>query len=222
MDGRNRARLLSVLSDFGYGELVVRYWRRHRVEVEADIESWAQTVRALIDCGHKREVRELAAGCLDRPGIAMWNVANYVEALTGIVRDLRAIRSACAQALAELPHDHTARYLAHIEAEASALLEDTEGFFVSWNEHRAYFDGNLAEGEWFKASRRNLLEDVPRMAQLLEGNHRWNCKMMRWRLRWGHVKRALRASSVVRAMRGIPPVVWWLLIVGTLAILVNL
>jgi tetratricopeptide (TPR) repeat protein len=223
VDGRYRAGLFIALSDLGYSALVARYWRKHRAEVEADLDCWAQTARALLELGRKREARKLLSGWRDRPGVLMWNVANYVECFTGVFpKHLMEIRTACAQALAGLPHDHCSRYLAHVLAEACALLDDPEGFLVAWNEYRAYFDGQVAEGEWFKGTRRHLLEDVPQMAQLLERNERWKFRRTVWRLRFSHLTRRVRDSQVIRGMSRVPFVVWWLIFLATVAVLANL
>ncbi len=41
------ARLFAVLSDRGYHRVVVNYRNKHQEAVDSDVESWAQTGRAL-------------------------------------------------------------------------------------------------------------------------------------------------------------------------------
>jgi hypothetical protein len=60
------------------------------------------------------------------------------------------------------------------------------------------------------------------MAGLLEEDQRFQYGWILWRLRWGHLWRTIRESRVVRALEGIPFVVWWLLVLGTAAIVANL
>jgi hypothetical protein len=223
MDGRYRARLLCALCDHGYGGLVVRYWRRHREEVESDLDCWAQTVRAVIACGEKRLARKLMAGWRGREAVGLWLVASYTSCFNGLrPGHLLELRGLCTEALAVLPHDPCARYIAHVGAEASALLGDTQGFLATWKRDRRYFDGECSEEEWFPQARRHLLEDIPRMAGLLEEDQRFQYGWILWRLRWGHLWRTIRESRVVRALEGIPFVVWWLLVLGTAAIVANL
>ena len=223
VDERYRVRIFSVLSDFGYYALVAKYWRGHRTDVEGDPESCAQTARALIELGRRPEARELMTGWPERPGIRMWMIANFIDCFSGVLpTHLREIRTACTQALSALPHDHCARYLAHVGAEACALLDDKEGFLVVWKEHRAYFDGEISEGEWFKDDRRHLMEDIPKMVQFLEQNAPWKYRTTLWRLRWGHLSRTILSSRPVRSARRISFVVWWLLLLGSAAVLVNI
>ena len=223
MDVGYRARIFAALTDFGYGVLVIRYWRRHRTEIERDPDLWAQTCRALTELDRKREARELLATWHERPGVDMWIVANYVNCFSSLSpKHLEAVRSACAQALGELHHDHCARYLAHVQAEACALLGDTEGFLETWNEHRGYFDGECGENEWFHDRRTHLLTDIPKIVGFLEQNERWAYRKSLWRLRWENAWRAPSSSLLVQGMKRVHIVIWWLLFIGILAILANL
>jgi tetratricopeptide (TPR) repeat protein len=192
MDGRCRAILLRALTDYGYGGLVVRYWRTHRAEVERDVGSWAEAGRALLARGGYREAREVLASWRDRRGVSMWMVVNYVESLLGFrAAHLKEIRSTCAEALAGLPHDGNARYLAHAQAEACALLDDEKGFLETWQAHPGYFDGVRADHEWFSFTRVGLLDDVPAMVRFLEEGRRFRYRWTLWRLRVRHVGKAL-------------------------------
>ncbi len=223
MDGRYRARLLSTLCDYGYDGLVARYWRNNRKDVEGDVDSWAQTARALIRIGRERDARELMATWRNRTGVSMWMVANYVGCFSGVwANPLNEIRSICKDALSGLPHDNSTRYLAHVHAEACALLGDEKAFRAIWDEHQGYFDGELSEGEWFRGDRRHLREDIPALAHLLEQNQRWRYRTTLWRLRWSNAWRDLRSFALVRSLRKVPFMVWWLLFIGTMALIANL
>jgi thioredoxin-like negative regulator of GroEL len=223
MDGRYRSRILGVLCDYGHFDLVARYWREHRSEAESDAESWAQVARALIELGRKRAARALLAGWPDRAGVAMWMVANYVNSFGGVrANDLESIRSNCARALSGLPHDHCARYMAHILAESCVLLGDTEGFLETWKGYRGYFEGNRDDNEYFHGRRAYLLEDIPRLAGFLERNQRWRFRLSCLRLRIRRGETDLRSSSLGKRMKRVPGVLWWLLVIGILSVLVNL
>jgi len=223
LDARHRSQILAVLSNFGYQALVVRYRNDHRSEVESDPESLAQLVRALLELGRRRQARELMEGWPERPGVEMWMIANYVECFFGIFPShLREIRANAAQALSALPHDNCAKYLAHVQAEACALLDDEEGFLATWTGQGSYFDREVSPGEWFYSDRRRLLEDIPKLARHLERNERFRYRTTLWRLRVGHLGRAILSSPPVRVVRRIPTVLLWLLFVGMMALLANL
>ncbi len=223
LDGRYRARLLACLCDFGYDGLVARYWKSHREHVESDVDSWAQTGRALIRLGRQREARELLATWNERPGVSMWMIANYVGCFSSVeAKSLREVRSLCKEALSTLPHDHNARYLAHVQAEAEALLGDEDGFRRIWKEQQGYFDGELSENEWFHSERLYLREEIPALAQYLETNQRSRYRRTLWRLRWKNARRELRSLALARTARKIPFAIWWLLFIMTSAFLANL
>jgi len=119
--GIYRAVLLQQLSDVGYQRLVVRYWKKHRLVVECQVESWEETSRTLVALGQKRDARKLLAGWRHRHGVNMSVVANYTSCCPALwSSQLRHVRSTCRDALAGLPHDHCARFLVHAQAEACA------------------------------------------------------------------------------------------------------
>jgi hypothetical protein len=136
------------------------------------------------------------AGWQDRKGVEMWVIANYAMGFSGIGSKLKELRSTCQEALAGLPHDHCARYLAYREAEACALLGDRKGFLECWSRHREYFDGKLEEGEWFEAKRRYLMADLPALARFLENNEIRNYRAQLRRLRWEGFKLSLPSARV--------------------------
>ena len=211
-DGIYRSILLQQLSDVGYQQLVVKYWKRHKVWVETVVESWAQTGRALVALKRGNEARKLMAGWRERTGVAMWVVTNYVMCFSTLrPKHVREVLSSCRDALAGLPHDHCAKYLVHRQAEACALLGDRKAFRDTWDEHRNYLDGKLEKTEWFEVKRRYLLSAVPTMARALEQNQPAAYRRTLWRLRWkslfsGHRKTQSRsAGSSIR---------WWWIIVA--------
>jgi predicted Zn-dependent protease len=187
VEGRYRASLFRQLSDFGYQQLVVNYWKKHKAEVEADADTWSETARALVALKRTSEARKFLAGWRERVGVAMWVVANYVMCFSASrEKDLQEIFSSCRDALAGLPHDHCAKYLVHLAAEACVLLDDPQGFLKIWNEHRDYFDGKLENNEWFETKRRHLLDKLPNMARFLEQNEKRLYRKAVRRLRLKH------------------------------------
>jgi predicted Zn-dependent protease len=193
----HRAAILSRLSNFGYERLVVRYWKKHRREVEGGLETWSETIRALTGLKRYHQVRKLFSGWQQRPGVGMWVVTNYVMSLTGVGRKVLAeIRATCRAALTGLHHDHCARYLAYREAEACALLGDTQGFSECWHRYKEYFDGKLEKGEWFEDKRRYLLADLPVLARYLADGNKKDYKRQLSTLRWERIRPRASAATV--------------------------
>ena len=78
----------------------------------------------------------------------MWMIANHLLSAPRRTRKhWQEIRSTCEDALTSLPHDHCAKYLAHVQAEMCACLGDTEGFRQTWEKQRSYFTGKLEPSE---------------------------------------------------------------------------
>jgi len=183
-----RANLLKQLCDVGYARLVVKYWKKNQGVVEADVDSWAQTARALVALKRKSEARKLLAGWRTRTGVGMWVIANYVMCLSALRKNqLHETLLTCRDALAGLPHDHCAKYLVHRQAEACALLGDKTALSETWKEHRNYFNGKLEKAEWLETKRRHLLLDVPIMARALQENNLSLYKQMLRSLRWKRI-----------------------------------
>lgn len=185
---RYRSRLMKQLSDAGYVRLVANYWKKNKSDVEGDVEAWAETARALIVLKRKREARNLLADWRTRTGVEMWVVANYVNGLTGLGSEqLRQVRAACHDALAGLPHDHCAKYLAHREAEACALLGEETELLKTWQRHRDYFNGKLEQGEWFDSKRKHLLTDLVVLGRSAQDNDRKAYRSVLRTLRWKRI-----------------------------------
>jgi hypothetical protein len=138
----------------------------------------------------------------------MWMVANYVTCFPRHApKHFRVVLSACQDALAGLPHDHCAKYLAHVQAEMCASLGDTEAFRQTWVRHRHYFNGKLEESDWFESQRKHLLADIPCLARLLKQNQ--TERFMRVHGDLGRKQGASLALSTSGAGEG-PKIPWWL------------
>src|SRR5262249_43668658 len=97
------------------------------------------------------------------------------------------IHRTCADALAKLPHDHTARFLANALADALIRLDDLAGLREVLLKHRALFSGALRKDEFFPRRRNYLLDRIPALVALAEKNDsaalRRDCRKLRWRSR---------------------------------------
>jgi predicted Zn-dependent protease len=193
-----RGTFFQKLGDFGYQRLVVRYWRKHREQVDADAESWAETARALSGLQHsKAEARKLISVWRERTGVKMWVVTNLVTCYSPFSRkQLREMASTCRDALAGLPHDHCARFLVYVEAESCALLGDKAAFLEVWQRYKNYFDGRLENHEWFQAARRHLLADIPAMARALQEGQKSQYRKLLWQLWREHLFAKFRDIKV--------------------------
>ncbi len=207
IDGTYRALALDRLNSVGHYRLVIRYWKKHRGEVEADVSTWSETGRALASLQHRSEARKLLSSWRARRGVAMWVIANYVGCVSAILPSgLKEIAATSGDALRDLPHDHCARYLAHVKAEACALLGDKQGLRETWILYRSYFDCQAKGNEWFESRRRPLLTEIPMLVGFLEQNRGGQYFGTVWLLRWRHISRYLNPRR-----RLIPwiPISWW-------------
>jgi len=170
-DGRYRAVVLGLLVDHGYHERVIRYWKKNQRKIDREVESWSQIARSLVSLGRKEEARALLAQWRERNGVAMWMVANYIACFSPTDQSSwNEVLLTCKDALAGIPHDHCAKYLAHVQAEICAVQGNLKAFRETWKEHPAYFTGQRHDSEWFDSRRIHLLKDIPEMAALLEKN----------------------------------------------------
>ena len=202
-----RAIALNRLNGVGHYRLVRNYWKKHRSEVETDVRTWSQIGRALVSMKRRREARELLSSWRHRKGVSMWMIANYISCLSALSKnDLREIVSSSGDALRDLPHDHCARYLAHVRAESYALLGNTEGLLNTWTQYRTYFDCKEASNEWFEDKRRPLLTDVPMLVRFLEqkqyGLYRRTVRRLQWQYMVGSLLKTRTRTQAIR----IP---WW-------------
>jgi tetratricopeptide (TPR) repeat protein len=213
--GDYEAAVLTSLSNCGYERLVVRMWKKGRTLAATEVQSWAEVGRALTNLDRKKDGRRLLGGWRQRAGVKMWMVTNYIQCVsTWRRKDWQEIRSVCRDSLASLHHDHCAKYLAHLQAEMSACLGDTDAFRQTWLNQRTYFTGNLEDSEWFAPQRKYLLTAIPNGGRLLEQNQpklfKKACRNLRNR-RWGLVG---SPGSGTR-FRGLP---WWAWIILFLAL----
>jgi hypothetical protein len=110
-------------------------------------------------------------------------VANYMFSLSYFRRDqLEERYRSSRDALAGLPHDHCARYLAHLKAEACALSGNRSNFLDTWHTYARYFDGKMADGEFFGPRDRYLRTGIPKLAKFLLNHHQWRARGMTWLL----------------------------------------
>lgn len=177
--------LLEILNGNRYPRLVIRFWKEScREGLDGDSQAWAQAGRAMIDCRQYRTARALFRNWRDRRGVQMWSLANYMQSLSRFRRrDLEEIIATCRDALTDLAHDHCARYLACMQAEACALAGDEKGLIAVWQERLAYFRTELKKNEYFKASEKHLIYDIPDMGEALERNDRKAYRKLLWRVR---------------------------------------
>jgi predicted Zn-dependent protease len=202
-----RAIALNRLNSIGHYRLVKNYWKKNKEEVETDVRSWSETGRALASMKHRREARELLSSWRRRKGVSMWMIANYIGCLSAFSKsDLNEIVSCSGDALRDLPHDHCARYLAHVRAESYALLGDKQGLLNTWTQYRTYFDCKEASNDWFQDKRRPLLTDIPMLVRFLEqkqyGLYRRTVRRLQWRHMVGSFVKSTRSTQTTR----IP---WW-------------
>ncbi len=165
---RIRAELLQRLVELRYNRRVVWYWWRHRAALESDPLGWGCAVVALTALRFRRVVRRLFQKWRTRPGVEMCMVTNLVLCCVRYGKSQwQEIRSICSDALAGLPHDHSARYLAHNLAEMCVLLKDPEGFRNVYTRYRSLFGSSLKTGEFFSLKQKYLLAEIPQITVLL-------------------------------------------------------
>ena len=202
-DDFRAADLFAILTPHGYPRLVVRFWKQMCDQgAYGDSDAWAEAGRAMVDLRHKRSARKLLEDWRGRRGVRMWSLANYLQCLSRLSkRNLEEVIRTCNDALAELPHDHCARYLAHMQAEACALAGEESGLVKLWNDWRGYFGDDLKPGEYFRTAYKHLLYEIPDMVDALQRNDRKSYRKILWRVRfhryWNEESRP-RARKIVR------------------------
>jgi hypothetical protein len=184
VDPRCRVELLRRLSEYGYHRNIIWYWKKHRAVLEGEVECWGYVGRSFVTLKRRREAREHLGNWRTRPGVRMWMVTNYVlcHRLLGR-KNLEETRATCADALAKLPHDHTARYLAHVLADANIQLKDMDTLRAVMIKHRNLFTGALHKSEFFPERRKYLLDRIPALVALVDqpGRLRRACCKLRFR-----------------------------------------
>ena len=195
----HRAVVYDKLCDYGHVRLVAALSARAGAAAVTSANEWAQVGRALIEGRRYAAAREFLGAWRERTGVAMWMVANYVMSLSRVRRDQLQERYGSARdALAGLPHDNCANYLAHIQAEACARLGRTDMFLETVASHARYFDRDLEEGEFFRGKDRHLLSGISRLAGELAQHRGWRARAALWKFR-------LRGSVARGFARVAPP-----------------
>jgi hypothetical protein len=98
----------------------------------------------------------------------MWMLGNHVLALPRLTRGARTeVTAACREGLATLTHDHCARYLAYMGAEACVLNRDKQGLLAIWQNHNVYFEKSVQKGDFFPEWQRYLVYEIPQAVRLL-------------------------------------------------------
>ena len=217
-----RAALFAVWSDFGYERLVIRCAKKTESKYSPGLEEWSQVGRAFVGMHRYRAGRAFLRDWRNVRGVGMWVVANYAICLSTFwPGQLRERIASCRDALNGLPHDHCARYLAHLQAEACALRGDRPGFLECWNLYRKYFDGKLEAGEYFRSEDRHLLFDIPKLASHYHAHRFWkgNSLILGLWLRRIFQTKAVSTTENARPQKADVDVPWWVIWFATLLLL---
>jgi tetratricopeptide (TPR) repeat protein len=209
------ADLFAILNTRRYPRLVIQLWNElYGDGSNADSEAWAEAGRAMATRGQYRLARDLFRDWRSRRGVRMWSLANYMQSLSRFRKsNLNEVIATCRDALANLTHDHCARYLTCMQAEACALVGDKEGLLAVWCDRRGYFGGELKKSEYFNASEKHLIHDIPEMVEALQ---RDDAKVYRKLLRRLRFQRLWNPSSrkefwkIVRLVLLILILVWFI------------
>ena len=178
-----RAVVYGQLLGYGYQRLVTKLSSRVDPAAVRTIDEWAEIGRAFISSHSYAKGRRFLRTWRARTGVAMWMVANYMLSLSYFQRDQLEERYRSSQdALAGLPHDHCARYLAHLQAEACALSGNQSNFLDTWHTYARYFDGKLVDGEFFGPKDRHLCTSIPKLAKYILNNQKWRTQGLIWLL----------------------------------------
>jgi hypothetical protein len=184
LEGFYVADMMSVLNRHNFQQLALSWWNRLRAKgLESNSDVWAQAGRSMVSLGKKRAAKQLLQDWRTRTGIGMWVLANYQLCLSRLRRDdLQEVIATCRGALAGLPHDHCARYLAYMEAEACALGGDKPGLMDAWNRYARYFEGLPDKEEFFPAHQRYLVHEIPDAVRLVQKQDNSGFRRLQWKL----------------------------------------
>jgi tetratricopeptide (TPR) repeat protein len=215
IDGDYFADLLTVLNQAGYQRSVVSLWNRMRLKnFGSNTDAWAQAGNATINLGRKRAARKLLGEWRSRTGVAMWMLGNYLLSLPRLRQDdLQEVIATCDEGLSGLSHDHCARYLAYMQAEACALSRNREGLLAVWNQRTYYFEGDIQKEEFFPQYQRYLIRDIPDAVHLVERSDDRGFRRLRRNLRlqriWNPKTRA-RARLILTLLFRVVILLWLL------------
>lgn len=205
--------LFAVLNTRRYSRLVVRFWREMgSLGLDQDSAAWAEAGRAMVNLGQKRSARELFRDWRNRHGVGMWVLANYMHSLSRFRRrDLEEVVVTCRDALADLPHDHCARYLTCMQAEACVLIGDRQGLLAVWRDRRGYFGGALKKTEYFKTAEKHLIYDIPDLVEALEREDEKSYRKMVRTLRFQRLRnlpKDLKGRRILRILLRVLVTLW--------------
>jgi len=93
-------------------------------------------------------------------------------------------------------------YLTCMQAEASALVDDKEGLLAVWRDRRGYFGGELKKSEYFNASEKHLIYNIPEMVEALQRHDAKAYRKLLWRIRF---QRLWNPSSRARILENYAP-----------------
>jgi hypothetical protein len=183
-DSNYLADLLTVLNKHGYWRLVLSCWNRMSAKgLQSNSAAWAQAGLAMVNLSKKPAARKLMHDWRTRPGVAMWMLANYLLCLSRLRRDdLKEVVITCRDALNGLPHDHCACYLAYMEVEACALLDDKNAMIAAWDKNTRYLNGIPEKGEFFPQAQRYLARRLPVAVRLAKQHDDSGFRKIRWEL----------------------------------------
>lgn len=214
-DGGYISDALTTLNTKGYTRLVVRLWRRlQNQNVKLDSAAWAEAGRAMIERKQFRRARSLFRDWRDRRGVQMWSIANYMLSIPRIRKqDFQEVIDTCRDALNSLTHDHCASYLAHMQAEACALINDKSGLREVWQDRRGYFDTVLKKGEYFRKHDEHLRHRIPDLVDALERADQMAYRKIVWKMRFQRL-RPTNGRRVLRILLRILAFLWLLAMIS--------
>ena len=209
-DSIYRGAIYRLLCDYGYYRLALRLFAKHQPS-RLSAEEWAQIGRAYSGAEQRKKGREFMRDWRERPGVEMWLVANYISCLSRPNREQLAERwSSCHDALAGLPHDHCAKYIAHLEAEAAALRRDHVSLLDCWKTQRQYFDEVVERGEFFAPKDQHLLTEIPRLVRYIEEGRGIRATLLTWKLRGTSMLERLFSSDASETRFQMSRFGWWI------------
>jgi tetratricopeptide (TPR) repeat protein len=191
------ARLMEALNKGGHRRMVLACWRHLKDrKQDADTSAWAQAGNALVNLRRKRAARALLADWRMRTGVQMWMLANYLISLPRLTTAMRnEVVATCSDGLATLTHDHCARYLVYMGAEACVLSRDRDGLLAIWETYARYFEDSPKKDEFFPMWQRYLIADIPVAVRLFSKPTGKGYKRLLFKL---HTKRLWNPSTRAR------------------------
>jgi tetratricopeptide (TPR) repeat protein len=207
LEGIYVADMMSVLNRRHYQRLALSWWNRLRAKgLESNSDVWAQAGRSMVNLGKKRAAKQLLKDWRTRTGIGMWVLANYLLCLSRLRSDdLKEVIATCRGALAGLPHDHCARYLAYMEAEACVLAGDKPRLIDASNRYARYFEGLPDKEDFFPTQQRYLVHEILDAVRLVQEQDNSGFRRLQWKLRlqrfWSQQIRAKSKSYLVLFIR---------------------